>query len=125
MDNEGIAFNPKTWIHIAVVTTPDAISLFIGDKRIDFTKQSISNQSKILEINPYMFEFNLDELMIDETTESDFIKFAENTINRVPYAALSHEQKWFVLEVDDPMKVKTNLFETEQFKAAVRAVINE
>jgi hypothetical protein len=78
-----------------------------------------------VEFNPDQNEFNLDELMLDETAAADFDIFSANTEGRIPWAALDFTQKWFVLEAQDPALVKTNLFETEQFKAAVRAVINE
>ena len=48
----------------------------------------------------------------------------QNTSDRIPYAALDYRQKWFVLEAQDPALIKTNLFDCEQFRAAVQAVID-
>jgi glutaredoxin-related protein len=124
LDDEMIAIPPRTWLHVAAVSTPDIIALYIGDKKIEFEKKSESAGPFALTLNPAKNEFNVDELLIDETAAVGFGEFAENTVARVPYAALDYREKWFVLEAQSPDKVKTNLFETEQFKAAVRAVID-
>jgi hypothetical protein len=114
----------KTWMHIAAVSTPDIIAFYIGDRKIEFEKKSEAAGAFSLMLNPTKNEFNVDELLLDETAAIEFEEFAENTGGRVPYAALDHREKWFVLEAQSPDKVKTNLFETEQFRAAVQAVID-
>jgi hypothetical protein len=124
LDDEMIAIPQKTWLHVAAVSTPDIIALYIGGKKIEFEKKSEAAGPFALTLNPAKNEFNVDELLIDETAAAGFGEFAENTGGRVPYAALDHREKWFVLEAQSPDKVKTNLFETEQFRAAVQAVID-
>jgi hypothetical protein len=124
LDEAGITIAQNTWIHIAVTATPDTISLFIGNNRIDFEKYNKTSGNMNVVINEDEDEFNLDELMIDRTVFVSFDDFSANTENRIPYAALDYREKWAVLMVDDPDKVKTNLFETEQFRSAVQAVIN-
>jgi hypothetical protein len=120
----GVYIALNTWIHLAVVLTNEKISLFIAQKNVSFDRNSETAQPQSLEINGGEDEFNLDELMIDETTALEFDAFSENTGKRIPWAALDYQQPWFVLEAEDVTKVKTNLFQTDEFRAAVEAVIN-
>jgi hypothetical protein len=115
----------KTWIHFAIVNTKTKISVFITDKCFDFLKTSFADQPVTIFINELMDVFNLDELFIDPATALDFSEFAGNTKTKIPYAALSHEEKWLILEAEDINKVKTNLFETDAFRTAVEAVVND
>jgi hypothetical protein len=125
LDDQGITITQNTWIHIAVVSVADTISVFIGTARLDFEKQIQTEGDMNIEINEDEDEFNLDELTFDRTVAASLDGFGENTEKRVPYAALNYQEKWAVLMVDDPAKVKTNLFDTDQFKSAVQAVINQ
>ena len=127
LDDESTLLNTiprKTWLHVAAVATPDIIALYIGSKKIEFEKKSEAAGPFALTLNPAKNEFNVDEILLDETAAVEFEEFAENTEGRVPYAALDYREKWFVLEAQTPDKVKTNLFETEQFRTAVQAVID-
>jgi hypothetical protein len=119
-----VEIKEESWIHMAIVNTASKISVFITDKRFDFLKSSLAVKSVNLKINELKNDLNLDELMLDPVTALDFPAFAENTEAGIPYAALSHEEKWFVLEAEDTDKVKTNLFDTDAFRAAVEAVIS-
>jgi hypothetical protein len=124
LDEEGITIAQNTWIHLAVISTQDTISIFIGQHQIDFGKYNKTSGNMDIVINEDEDEFNLDELTIDRTVAIGFNVFSANTENCIPYAALNYQEKWAVIMVDDPNKVKTNLFETEQFKNAVQAIIN-
>jgi hypothetical protein len=125
LDNKGVAIAQNTWIHLAVISTENTMSIFIGHSRFDFNKYNQTEGNMDIAINEDEDEFNLDELTLDRAAVADFDGFSQNTVNRVPYAALNYLEKWAVLMVDDPGKVKTNLFETEQFREAVQAVINQ
>jgi hypothetical protein len=124
LDDVEDAMPKKTWLHVAAVSAPGTIALYIGNKKIEFDKKSDAAGPFSFTLNPAKNEFNADELLLDETAAVQFADFAENTEGRVPYAALDCREKWLVLEAQDAGKVKTNLFETEQFRAAVQAVIN-
>ncbi|GMO51984.1 MAG: hypothetical protein Pg6C_17150 [Treponemataceae bacterium] len=124
LDGAGCAVAPNTWIHAAAVLSADTISLYIGGHRFDFSRQNSAPEQISLELNPTRNEFNIDELLLDETRALGFAPFAANTGGRVPYAALDYREKWFVLEAQDVEKVKTNLFETDGFRAAVESVVN-
>jgi hypothetical protein len=123
LDEEGIAITQNTWTHLAVVSTAETISLFVNKSRIDFAKHVQTSGNMNLEINEDQDEFNLDELTLDRTAAAAFDGFSANSDAHIPYAALNYQEKWMVLMAEDPQKVKTNLFETEQFRSAVQAVI--
>lgn len=125
LEDEGVVITERAWLHIAAVSTLDTISLFIGNKKIDFERHSHTAQTFDFEINEDAFEINVDELSLISNAAPVFEDFAENSEGRVPYAALDYREKWFVLEAQDITKVKTNLFDTEEFKAAARAAVAE
>jgi len=124
VDSLGTFFRPEIWFHVAAVLTADKISLFVGAEKFEFARKYSSARPVTVKINENMQEVNLDELLFDRSTAVSFDVFKENTEKRIPWAPLSHLEPWFVLEAQDIQKVKTNLFETEEFKAAVKAVIN-
>ena len=124
IDDSEFEISNKTWLHIAVVSTPAILSLYIGKSKVDFIKQNGAIQQFSLILNEGKNEFNIDEFSINPGIALNFNDFVNNTDARIPYAALDYRKKWFVLEAQDPALVKTNLFDTEQFKTAVQAIIN-
>jgi hypothetical protein len=118
-----VDINEETWLHFAVINTKTKISVFVTDKRFDFQKTSFNDRPVTAIINELLDDINIDELHIDPVTALDFSAFTENTEARLPYAALNHHEKWLILEAEDVTKVKTNLFETDAFRAAVEAVV--
>jgi hypothetical protein len=119
----GIDLPAAAWIHIAAVATQNILSLFIGESRIDFERKTQSAQLFSLTLNPDRHELNLDELLLDATAAIPFDQFTANTSMKIPYAALDYREKWLVLEAQNTAQVKTNLFETDAFRAAVAAAI--
>jgi hypothetical protein len=109
LDDEGIALPLKTWLHIAAVSGQGKIAVYIGSKKIEFIKRSVSAGPFSLTLNPAKNEFNIDELLLDETAAALFETFKDNTQDRVPYAALDYRENWLVLEARDTDKVKTCL----------------
>jgi hypothetical protein len=82
LDDEATLLNTiprKTWLHIAAASTPDIIALYIGGKKIEFEKKSEAVGPFTLILNPAKNEFNVDELLLDETAAVQFAEFAENT----------------------------------------------
>jgi hypothetical protein len=67
---------------------------------------------------------NIDELTIDRFAALAIESFVGNTAAHIPYGGLDYTQKWAVLMFDNPNRVVTNLFESEQFRMAVLAAIN-
>jgi hypothetical protein len=125
LEDEGVEILENMWIHTAAISTQDTISLFIGGKKIDFERHSHTAETFDFEINEEEDEVNIDEVSLFSGTAPGFADFAENSAERVPYAALDYRENWFILEAGDTAKVKTNLFETNLFKDAVRAVLAE
>jgi hypothetical protein len=124
LDDIGVIIMPKSWLHIAVVARPDTLSFFINDKKVVFGRRTIAAQMFGVKINPAQNEFNLDELMLDETTALPFDIFSANTENHIPWAGLDYEKKWFVLEAQDADFIRTNLFESAQFEEKVLEILN-
>jgi hypothetical protein len=120
-----VAIDPNNWVHIAFVATAQKFSLFIGTTAFEVTKhyQTTGEESDII-INEDKNTANLDELMIDRFAALAIALFSSNTTAHIPYAGLDYTQKWAVLMFDNPNRVVTNLFESEQFRMAVWAAIN-
>ncbi|GHV79184.1 hypothetical protein AGMMS49944_09750 [Spirochaetia bacterium] len=122
--NLASSINANTWIHIALVATTQKLSLYIDTTKIDVVKQNQALQDIDVTINEDRDEINIDELTIDRTTALAAAAFYTNTEKYIPYGALDYMQKWSVVMFDNPNRVYTNLFESEQFKMAVKAAIN-
>jgi hypothetical protein len=116
---------PNNWVHIAFVATQQKFSIFIGNTSFDVTKhyQTTGDESDII-INEDRGTVNIDELTIDRFAALTIASFISNTTAHIPYAGLDYTQKWAVLMFDNPNRVVTNLFESEQFRMAVLAAIN-
>jgi hypothetical protein len=124
IDAEGVTLDQEVWIHAALVLEPDAINLFIGQRQFAFDRMRPAAGPMPFTINEDMNRFNLDELSIIAEAAETLEAFSENTGNRIPYAALDYTQKYAVIMVEDPQKLRTNLFEGDQFRDAVRAIID-
>jgi hypothetical protein len=120
----GVSITANSWLHIAAVITETKFSLFISNTKFDFSKQYQNNNSVDAIINEDKNEINIDELNVDRCAAIAAAAFIQNTALYVPYGALDFSKKWAVLMFDNPNRVATNLFESEQFKMAVKAVIN-
>jgi hypothetical protein len=125
IDMSMIAIYPNAWTHIALVSTQQKFYFFINNAQFEVTKhyQTTGEESDIV-INEGQDTANIDELMIDRFAALAIASFISNTADRIPYAGLDYTQKWAVLMFDNPNKVVTNLFESEQFRMAVLAAIN-
>jgi hypothetical protein len=123
LDAAGVVLSKLVWLHIALELTSDTIEVFIGDRQLSFIRRNPVVDPMPFKINEDMVEFNLDELSIIEGI-ADFNSFSENNIKRIPYAALDYRQKYAVIMIDDPEKLRTNLFESSQFREAVQAIID-
>jgi hypothetical protein len=125
IDMSASEIHPNTWTHIALVATQQKFCLFIGNTQYEITKhyQTTGEESDIA-INEGRDTANIDELTIDRFAALALDSFIGNTTAHIPYAGLDYAQKWAVLMFDNPNRVVTNLFESEQFRMAVLAAIN-
>ncbi|MDR1218657.1 MAG: hypothetical protein LBK73_03495 [Treponema sp.] len=125
IDMSAVEIYPNTWTHIALVATQQKFCLFIGSTQFEVTKhyQTTGEESDIA-INEGQDTANIDELTIDRFAALSIASFVSNTTAHIPYAGLDYTQKWAVLMFDNPNRVATNLFESERFRMAVLAAIN-
>jgi hypothetical protein len=114
----------NSWVHIAVIAAETQLSLLIGTGKIDFPKHFQKPADFDCILNEDRAEINLDELNIDRTVAITAAAFNQNTALFLPYGALDYTQKWGVLMFDNPNRIATNLFESEQFKMAVLSAIH-
>jgi hypothetical protein len=120
----GVSITANSWLHIAAVITETKFSLFISNTKFDFNKHYQNSITVEAMINEDKNEINVDELNVDRYAAITSAAFIQNTALHVPYGALDFSKKWAVLMFDSPNRVATNLFESEQFKMAVKAVVN-
>ena len=120
----GVSITAHSWLHVAAVITETKLSLFIGNTKFDCTKHFQNSVTVDALINEDKNEINVDELNVDRCAAIPSAAFMQNTALHVPYGALDFSKKWAVLMFDNPNRVATNLFESEQFTMAVKAVIN-
>jgi hypothetical protein len=66
----------------------------------------------------------IDEILLDTTTAEDVSLFQRNTVKRAPWGKLDDAGPWAILSVKDPNFFKTNIFQSPDFAAAVRQVID-
>jgi hypothetical protein len=119
-----VSITANSWLHIAAVITQTNFSLFIGNTKFDVNKHYQNSINVEAIINEDKNEINLDELNVDRFAAIANADFIQNTALHIPYGGLDFSKKWAVLMFDNPNRVATNLFESEQFKMAVKAVIN-
>lgn len=121
LDGLGIKFEKNTWLHIGIILTADNMDVYLDTKKVEFPRYSKGVSDTEVILNGTQNTFVLDELMIDTTTAENFLDFAENTIKRIPWAALDFENKQFVLEVDNLI---TNIFDSgSPFETRVKEII--
>jgi hypothetical protein len=125
IDMSAVEIHQNTWMHIALVATQQKFRLFIDNTQFEVTKhyQTIGEESDIA-INEGQDTANIDELAIDRFAAISIAPFISNTTAHIPYAGLDYTKKWAVLMFENPNMVVTNLFESEQFRMAVLAAIN-
>ncbi len=120
----GVSLLANSWLHIAAVSSASKITVYIGNKQFAFNRHYSGKHNMKVLINEDQHEINLDELMLDRVAALPLTAFSTNTASRKPYGALDHNKNWAVLMFDDPEMIVTNLFESNQFKMAVKAAIH-
>lgn len=126
-EDRRIEFEPNTWLHIAVAADTERICVYLNEieSAICFPRNASASQPITVKLNEGKNSFILDELMVDTTVKETLADFKERTAKRTPWAKLSDDDDYFVLTANDTTKVKTNLFDTDLFKAKVLEIINE
>lgn len=123
LDGLGIKFEKNTWLHIGVVLADENMDVYLDTQKVEFPRYSKGVSTTEVILNGTQNTFVLDELMIDTTTAELFEDFAENTVKRIPWAALDRKNKQFVLEVDNLI---TNIFDSgSPFESRVKEIITQ
>lgn len=121
----GITFESNTWLHFAVVMTPEKITAYLNDKEVPFSRFALATEIATINLNETKNSFILDEFLVDPVTSETFGDFVETTKNKVPFGSLDWRQQWFVLDAKKTANIKTNIFESEVFRSAVKKIIQE
>lgn len=123
LDGLGIKFEKNTWLHIGIILTADNMDVYLDTKKVEFPRYSKGVSDTEVILNGTQNTFVLDELMIDTTTAENFLDFAENTIKRIPWAALDRQNKQLILEADNFI---TNIFDPgSPFESRVKQIITQ
>lgn len=123
LDGLGIKFEKNTWLHIGIILTADNMDVYLDTKKVEFPRYSKGVSDTEVILNGTQNTFVLDELMIDTTTAELFEDFADNTIKRIPWAALDRQNKQLILEADNFI---TNIFDPgSPFESRVKQIITQ
>ncbi len=118
-----MSFEPNLWLHFAVVYDDDNIVIWINDRKKEFKRFSSGTYESTAVFNENLNSFILDELLIDKLHKERFTDFAEGSENKIPFASLDWRNKYMI--IDHSGELKTNLFDSELFKDAVKKIIQE
>ena len=125
LEDIGFEFTPNTWEHIAVVLTDTEIALYLRDRRLPFTRYGTGIQEATAILNAGEMSFQLDEMLVDTTRARGFEDFVEGTHDKVPWAALDHRKKHYILDAAEPDNITGNLFTSRTFEEAVLRVLEK
>ena len=119
-------FRAGHWIHIAAVCSAEKISCYIDEKEFVFERFSAAAAEVSLVINDDPGKsVCVDELMIDVSAAEGFDSFRQTTTDRIPWGALDKDGRHFVLDHDPSGQLHTTIFDTEEFRAAVKKIMAE
>ena len=125
LEDIGLEFTPNTWEHLAVVLTDTEITLYLRDRRLPFTRYGTGIQEATAILNAGEMSFQLDEMLVDTTMAREFEDFVAGTHDKVPWAALDHKKKHYILDAAEPDNITGNLFTSRTFEEAVLRVIEK
>lgn len=125
LEDIGFEFTPNTWEHLAVVLTDTEITLYLRDRRLPFTRYGTGIQEATAILNAGEMSFQLDEMLVDTTMAREFEDFVAGTHDKVPWAALDHRKKHYILDAAEPDNITGNLFTSRTFEEAVLRVLEK
>lgn len=125
LEDIGFEFTPNTWEHLAVVLTDTEITLYLRDRRLSFTRYGTGIQEATAILNAGEMSFQLDEMLVDTTMAREFEDFVAGTHDKVPWAALDHRKKHYILDAAEPDNITGNLFTSRTFEEAVLRVLEK
>jgi hypothetical protein len=129
-ENGNQGFSTGEWYHIGITNTGSLLQLFINDTVFTFDSQPPTGPVQI-EINPTTGQIDgenslilVDEILVDTTTAEDPALFRQHTVRRIPWGKLDDAYPWMIFDVKDPALFRTNIFQSQDFAAAVRGILN-
>lgn len=125
LEDIGFEFTPNTWEHLAVVLTDTEITLYLRDRRLHFTRYGTGIQEATAILNAGEMSFQLDEMLVDTTRVREFEDFVAGTHDKVPWAALDHKKKHYILDAAEPDNITGNIFTSRTFEEAVLRVLEK
>lgn len=125
LEDLGVSFRSNEWLHIGIICQEQKICVALNNKKVCFDRYALSAEALDVTLNNGRNSFILDELLIDTTVAEDIDMFYEHTVNRIPWAALDKSEDYFILSAANKTNFKTNIFDTDIFKAKVLEIINE
>jgi hypothetical protein len=118
------------WYHVGVVHTAGQVWIFINNQAFSFRSQAVAAPVQI-DINPAQGQVDneysamfIDEVLVDPSVAESSELFYQNTAKKRPWGKLDDQYPWFIINVQDPRYFKTNIFQSPDFTAAVRNIIN-
>lgn len=121
-------FGEGEWKHIAVVMDKENIYCYIGSSKMVFARYSRDPTGATAIINDNNHSMIIDELFIDETLAESFSSFVKTSEDKIPWGALNSESNYMVLHANEDSNgkplIKTNIFKSDEFKNAVKSIIN-
>lgn len=110
-DQLGIDFKANSWLHVGIVLSEDKILCYLNKIKVEFPRYEKASDKITITLNQDGADlkntFILDELFIDDSIAEAFEDFAKNTDARIAWAALSKDEKHFILDADG---FETNIF---------------
>lgn len=111
-------FDSYKWQHIGVVFTNNDIIFLFDDVQKVFTRNAVAENDIKVSLNTSKTKIIIDELYIDTAVE-DVVNFFNNTLEKLPWGALSRNDDWFIFDAKDLSKIKSNIL--DKVKADVKA----
>ena len=124
LEDAGVEMLANTWMHFGIIADDEKVCVCIDHTSTCFNRAEFSGALGV-NLSENKNSFMLDELLIDTTAALTKEAFFSNTTKRIPFGTLDESQNWFILSAHDVNKVKTNLFDTPNFKDAVEAILQE
>ena len=117
----GVEFLEGEWTHVGIIAQGNTVLVLFDKTKIAFTKNAAFASDVVLSCNKTQGLFCVDEMMIAKDTAITEAQFLQNTEERIPWGSLDYTKKWFVIDADK--NIFCNLFESEEFKQAVRKAL--
>lgn len=112
------SFESYKWQHIGVVFTNNDIIFLFDDIQRVFPRNAVAESDVKVSLNSNKTKIIIDELYIDTAVE-DVVNSFNNTLEKLPWGALSRSEDWFIFDAKDLTKVKSNIL--DKVKADVKA----